>query len=60
MLQTDTRTVYDADLNLFRDQVRKFYARALVPNLDRWEAVAPVNAISIVSIPPAHYYSLFA
>ena len=38
MIQTDTRTVYDADLNLFRDQVRKFYDRALTPNLDRWEA----------------------
>ncbi|HZZ68766.1 MAG TPA: acyl-CoA dehydrogenase family protein, partial [Phenylobacterium sp.] len=37
MLQTDTRTVYDADLNLFRDQVRKFYDKALIPNLDRWE-----------------------
>src|SRR6202012_5454890 len=37
MLNTDTRTVYDADLNLFRDQVRKFYDKALIPNLDRWE-----------------------
>jgi acyl-CoA dehydrogenase len=37
MLQTDTRTVYDADLNLFRDQVRKFFDKALIPNLDRWE-----------------------
>ena len=37
MLSTDTRTVFDEDLNLFRDQVRKFYARALIPNLDRWE-----------------------
>jgi acyl-CoA dehydrogenase len=37
MIQTDSRTVFDEDLNLFRDQVRKFYDRALTPNLDRWE-----------------------
>ena len=37
MLQTDARTIFDEDLNLFRDQVRKFFDRALVPNLDRWE-----------------------
>ena len=37
MLDTSTRPVFDADLNLFRDQVRKFYDRALHPNLDRWE-----------------------
>ena len=43
MLQTDTRTVYDADLNLFRDQVRKFFARALIPNLDRWEEEGVVD-----------------
>jgi len=38
MIQTDSRTVFDEDLNLFRDQVRKFYDKALTPNLDRWEA----------------------
>jgi len=37
MIQTDNRAVFDEDLNLFRDQVRKFYDRALLPNLDRWE-----------------------
>jgi acyl-CoA dehydrogenase len=37
MLDTTTRTVYDQDLEMFRDQVRKFYAVHLVPNLDRWE-----------------------
>ncbi len=37
MLQTDARTIFDEDLNLFRDQVRKFFDRALAPNLDRWE-----------------------
>ncbi len=43
MLQTDTRTVYDADLNLFRDQVRKFYDKALIPHLDRWEEEGVVD-----------------
>jgi acyl-CoA dehydrogenase len=37
MLQTTGRTVYDADMELFRDQVRKFYEKALIPHLDRWE-----------------------
>ena len=43
MLSTDTRTIYDADLDLFRDQVRKFYARELVPHLDRWEEEGVVD-----------------
>ena len=37
MLTTDARTIYDEDLNVFRDQVRKFFERELTPNLDRWE-----------------------
>ena len=37
MLETAGRSVYDADLDLFRDQVRKFYAQHLTPHLDRWE-----------------------
>jgi len=37
MIQTSSRAVFDEELNLFRDQVRKFYDRALLPNLDRWE-----------------------
>jgi acyl-CoA dehydrogenase len=37
MLNVASRTVYDAELDLFRDQVRKFFAVNLVPNLDRWE-----------------------
>lgn len=37
MITTDTRTIYDEELNLFRDQVRKFFDKALTPNLDRWE-----------------------
>ena len=43
MLTTDTRTVYDADLNMFRDQVRKSYEKALLPNLDRWEEEGVVD-----------------
>ncbi len=37
MISTDTRPVFDEDLNVFRDQVRKFFDKALTPNLDRWE-----------------------
>jgi len=37
MLQTETRTAFDEDLAVFRDQVRKFFDRAISPNLDRWE-----------------------
>ena len=37
MLSTETRAIYDADLNVFRDQVRKFFDKELTPNLDRWE-----------------------
>jgi acyl-CoA dehydrogenase len=43
MLQTTGRTVYDADMELFRDQVRKFYEKALIPNLDRWEEEGVVD-----------------
>jgi alkylation response protein AidB-like acyl-CoA dehydrogenase len=38
MLLTDAREIFDDELNLFRDQVRKFFDRSLTPNLDRWEA----------------------
>ncbi|MCX7587975.1 acyl-CoA dehydrogenase family protein [Phenylobacterium sp. 58.2.17] len=37
MLSTAARTAYDADLDLFRDQVRKFFDKELYPRLDRWE-----------------------
>lgn len=43
MLSTDDRTTYDEDLTLFRDQVRKFLARAYAPNLDRWEEAGIVD-----------------
>lgn len=43
MLETKTRAVYDADLEMFRDQVRKFYAQHLIPHLDRWEEEGVVD-----------------
>jgi acyl-CoA dehydrogenase len=43
MIQTDSRAVYDQDMNLFRDQVRKFFDRALTPHLDRWEEEGVVD-----------------
>jgi acyl-CoA dehydrogenase len=43
MLETATRAVYDADLEMFRDQVRKFYAQHLIPHLDRWEEEGVVD-----------------
>ena len=43
MLSTAGRTAYDADLELFRDQVRKFFDKELYPHLDRWEAEGIVD-----------------
>lgn len=43
MLSTAARTAYDEDLNLFRDQVRKFFAQELTPHLDRWEEEGRVD-----------------
>ncbi len=37
MLDISRRTAYDEDQNAFRDQVRKFFAKELDPNLERWE-----------------------
>ena len=37
MIDMSARTAFDEELNLFRDQVRKFYDKELHPNLDRWE-----------------------
>ena len=38
MIDMSARTAFDEELKLFRDQVRKFYDKALWPNLERWEA----------------------
>jgi alkylation response protein AidB-like acyl-CoA dehydrogenase len=43
MLDMTHRKVFDDDLNMFRDQVRKFFEQALIPNLDRWEAEGIVD-----------------
>jgi acyl-CoA dehydrogenase len=37
MLDISRRTAFNEDHNAFRDQVRKFFAKELVPNLDKWE-----------------------
>jgi len=37
MIDTAARPIFDEELNLFRDQVRKFFERELTPHLDRWE-----------------------
>ncbi|MFA7554594.1 MAG: acyl-CoA dehydrogenase family protein [Spongiibacteraceae bacterium] len=37
MLNTDTRTVYEEEHTIFRDQVRKFFNQELLPNMPRWE-----------------------
>ncbi|SMF69708.1 acyl-CoA dehydrogenase family protein [Allosphingosinicella indica] len=37
MLDTARRTAFDAEHGLFRDQVRRFFDKALIPHLDRWE-----------------------
>ncbi len=43
MIDMSARTAFDEELNLFRDQVRKFYDKALWPNLDRWEQEGVVD-----------------
>jgi alkylation response protein AidB-like acyl-CoA dehydrogenase len=43
MLDTATRTVFSDEHHQFRDQVRRFFDRALVPNLDRWEEEGVVD-----------------
>lgn len=37
MLDSSKRAVYTEEHEVFRDSVRKFYAREIVPHLDRWE-----------------------
>jgi alkylation response protein AidB-like acyl-CoA dehydrogenase len=43
MLKTDTRSIYDETHELFREQVRRFIARHLTPNIARWEAQGVVE-----------------
>ena len=37
MIPAESRTAYTDDHVLFRDQVRRFFDRALIPNANRWE-----------------------
>lgn len=37
MLATGERSIFGEELVIFRDQVRKFFAIAVRPHLDRWE-----------------------
>ncbi len=37
MLDTSRRTAFSPEHQLFRDQVRRFFERELIPHLERWE-----------------------
>jgi acyl-CoA dehydrogenase len=43
MLDVSRRTAFNEDHSAFRDQVRKFFAKELVPNLDKWEEQGVVD-----------------
>ena len=43
MLNTSARTAYNDDHEMFRDSVRKFFDKELIPNLDRYEAEGIVD-----------------
>ncbi|HTZ72238.1 MAG TPA: acyl-CoA dehydrogenase family protein [Acetobacteraceae bacterium] len=43
MLNTAHRTAYGADHAVFRDQVRKFLEREVLPNVDAWEEAGIVD-----------------
>lgn len=43
MLDTARRTAFDESHGLFRDQVRKFFERELIPHLDRWEEQGEID-----------------
>jgi acyl-CoA dehydrogenase len=43
MLNVSNRPIFTEDHNVFRDQVRKFLAARMVPQLDRWEANGVVD-----------------
>lgn len=64
MLKTETRTAFTSDHHLFREQVRKFLERKLIPHLDRWEKQGIVDrefwlecgaaGLLCPSVPPAY------
>ncbi|MBV8685059.1 MAG: acyl-CoA dehydrogenase family protein [Alphaproteobacteria bacterium] len=43
MLDTARRTAFSAEHDLFRDQVRRFLARELLPHIDRWEEAGIID-----------------
>lgn len=43
MLDSSKRAVYTEEHEVFRDSVRKFYAREIVPHLDRWETAGLIE-----------------
>jgi alkylation response protein AidB-like acyl-CoA dehydrogenase len=43
MLDLSTRTAFTEELDLFRDQVRRFFDRELIPHLDRWESQGEID-----------------
>ena len=43
MLDLSRRTAFSEDHHLFRDQVRKFFAKELIPHLERWEAQGEID-----------------
>jgi acyl-CoA dehydrogenase len=43
MLDLSRRTVFTEEHDLFRDQVRRFFERELVPHLERWEAQGEID-----------------
>jgi len=43
MLDTSARTAFSEEHELFRDSVRRFFARELTPHLDRWEEQGAID-----------------
>ena len=43
MLDLSRRFAYSEEHDLFRDQVRKFFERELIPHLDRWEEQGEID-----------------
>ena len=43
MLDLARRSFHSEDHHLFRDQVRKFFERELIPHLERWEAQGEID-----------------
>ncbi|MBB4154392.1 alkylation response protein AidB-like acyl-CoA dehydrogenase [Sphingomonas jinjuensis] len=43
MIESAGRSVFDDELQMFREQVRKFFAAKLEPNIERWEREGVVD-----------------